>query len=261
MSETDDAAIVDLLVPTLFLDTNTARAIWADCPWSGRCQLDTFNIHHLLQSFEPAMRRAISSGSNTVIKALRPILSLLMGDLNFFAPRFGVWLLAHWCELLHGQSVAGIHVSQAPEDDDFLRAWLAWRRAMVLGGQNMNSLLSVLTKTAQTPSKRARVELEKGYGLLVAGEQLDPHQWLDIMEVNAGIVGRGLPSDDVDPVPWIPILRSLAKPLQMNAEPELAYQCLVASPMPSSRTSAFERKAFQVNDKQSVISDHGIGAV
>ncbi len=59
-------------------------------------------------------------------------------------------------------------------------------------------------------------------------------------------------------MPWSAIARSLAVPLIKQGDRQMAYQCLVASAPPSSRTSTFERLAFQVNDKRSVISDYGI---
>ena len=253
----DGAAIVDLLVPTLFLETNVATTIWAECllPIHLQCSLDTFNVHHLLHAFEPALRRANASGSKTIVRSLKPILSILIGDLNFFAPRFGAWLLAHWGELIHGQAIASSSIPEAPKDDDFLTAWLAWRQDMIRGGQHQDIRLSALADAARSHEEQARVYLEKGYSKLVMGEELHPHQWLDILGANAGILSQGLPSDEVDPIPWAPIMRSLVKPLQMRQEYELAYQCLVASAIPSSRTSAFERLALKVNDKQSVIYD------
>ncbi|MBD1804704.1 hypothetical protein H6F98_04350 [Microcoleus sp. FACHB-SPT15] len=252
----DGTAIVDLLVPTLFLETHVATAIWAECPLSRHLQcLDTFNVHNLLYAFEPALRRANASGSKTIVRSLKPILSILIGDLNFFAPRFGTWLLAHWGELIHGQAIASSPIPEAPKDDDFLAAWLTWRQDMISGGQHHDLRLSALADAARSHEEQARVYLEKGYDKLVRGEELHPHQWLDILGANAGILSQGLPSDEVDPIPWAPIMRSLVKPLQMRQEYELAYQCLVASAIPSSRTSAFERLALKVNDKQSVIYD------
>ncbi|HBL59682.1 MAG TPA: hypothetical protein DDZ80_14700, partial [Cyanobacteria bacterium UBA8803] len=255
MSQPDQASKIDLLIPSLFMDINTAKSIWRDHPLPVSGSLDTFNIQNLLYAFEPAWRRAIASGSNTVVKALRPILAILIGDLNFFAPRFGTWLLAHWCELVHGQSVTGEDTPSAPDNDQFLTAWLAWRQQLLGGEGNTQAALAALEAAAQSPLEQARVELERGYGMLVMGQTLEPTEWLNILDTKAGMLSPGLPSEDVDPIPWIPILRSLAQPLLEKGEHELAYQCLVASALPSSRTSAFDRLAFQVNNKQSVIWD------
>ena len=252
----DDAAKIDLLVPTLFLNINAAKSIWVDCSEPVQCAPDTFNVHNLLYALESAARKARASRQTNVIQALKPIESLLIGDLNFFAPRFGTWLLAHWCELIHGQSVTAPHTAEAPNNDKFLTAWLAWRRHLLKAGNSYSpAQLANLSALAASPEERARVYIEKGYGLLVAGQELDPDEWLDILDKNAGRINSGLPSNDVDPIPWIPILRLLATPLHRRGQEELAYQCLVASAPPSSVTSAFERLAFQVNDKQSVICD------
>lgn len=249
LGENDDTAIIDQFIPSLFLNIDTAKSIWLAHPLPIQRKLDTFNIHNLLSAFESASRSKIIS------KKLKPILSVLIGDLNFFAPRFGTWLLAHWCELIHGKSMIQTHSPEIIPSDKFCTAWLAWRQELIRGGHNTHLKLSSLQDAAISPEEQARVYIEKGYGLLVAGEELKPHEWLDIIEANAGVIGQRNTSKQVDPVPWIPIIQSLAKPLLKQGEPELAYQCLVASTMPSSRTSAFERKAFQVNDKQSVISD------
>jgi hypothetical protein len=260
MSLPDNASMIDRLIPSLFLSLNTAKSIWSDRPLPLSGRLDTFNIHNLLYAFEPAWRQAIASKS-TVVKPLRPILAILIGDLNFFAPRFGAWLLAHWCELVHGQPVVGKIIPQIPDNDPFSTAWLAWRQQLLREGHYTKAALSALQEAAQSPEERARVELERGYGMLVTGEPLEPMEWLNILEAKAGMLSPGLPSEDVDPIPWIPILRSLAQPLLEKGEHELAYQCLVASALPSSRISAFDRLALQVNNKQLVVCDQFLHSI
>jgi hypothetical protein len=151
--------------------------------------------------------------------------------------------------------VTGGNTPQVPDNDQFLRAWLVWRQQLLGGEHNTKAALSALEAAAQSPEEQARVELERGYGMLVRGQALEPAEWLNILETKVGMLSPGLPSEDVDPIPWIPILRSLAQPLLEKGEHELAYQCLVASAVPSSRTSAFDRLALQVNNKQSVVSD------
>ena len=93
---------------------------------------------------------------------------------------------------------------------------------MIRDGQHQELRLSALADAARSHEEQARVYLEKGYGKLVRGEELHPHQWLDILGANAGILSQGLPSDEVDPILWAPIMRSLVKPLQMRQEYELA---------------------------------------
>ncbi len=255
MIQAKTVSTIDLLIPSLFLPINTAKSIWRDLPLIVPEYLDRFNIQNLLYGLEAAARYAITSGTNTIIKSLRPILAILIGDFNFFAPRFGIWLLAHWCELVHGQSVTGENIPQPPHNDRFSRQWLAWRRQLLSGGWDTQASLWALKDAAQSPRELAQVELERGYGMLVTGQPLQPLEWLNILETKAGMISPGLPQEDIDPIPWIPILRSLAPSLLERGENELAYQCLVASALPSSRISAFDRLALQVNYKQSVIGD------
>jgi phenylacetate-coenzyme A ligase PaaK-like adenylate-forming protein len=247
MGKCDDAANFDLLVPSLYVDSDFAKNIWAN-PSSMRLgKLDTFNVHNLLIALETAAQIKR-------VHLLRPIVSILIGDFNFFAPKFGTWLLAYWCELLHGQAIA-LNKIQPPKNDKFVVNWLMWRQQLLKGGEEMYSALSKLQSAAKSPAERARVCIEKGYGILISGKQLEPREWLKILKQNTNLINAKLPNNDIDPVPWIPILRSLSQSLLEIGEKELAYQCLVASATPNSRTSGFERLAFQVNDKQSMILD------
>lgn len=252
----DSATLIDLLIPTLYLDSVNPNL---NLGLEGK--LDTFNVHHLLYSFELAIRKATSQ-SQIVTRRLLPSLAVLIGDLSFFAPRFGVWLIASWFELLRGKPFP--YLSPIPKDD-FSRAWLAWRTA-IIKGEESNYALCQLQEIAQTPAEKVRVYIEKGYELLLAEEELNPYQWLEIIKANSQIAtdwknSSPFPSplqqsnNDIDLMPWLPIMRSLCSPLLALGDREMAYQCLVASAPPSSRTSAFEKIAFQVNDKQSVIFD------
>jgi phenylacetate-CoA ligase len=234
---------IDLLIPTLGLPDFTSTI-----ELSTEYQLDTFSIHHLLHTFESAVTKR---NSQSIARPLNPILAVLIGDLNFFAPRFSPLLIARWFELLYLQPFP---YSFPDPQDEFLTAWLQWRKAMINGDTGN---LSALQQVAATPQEQARVYLEKGYSLLVCGRSLNPDEWLEIIKVHAGVISHAL-ADDIDLMPWIPIVRNLAAPLLKQGNRQMAYQCLVASAPPSSRTSAFESIAFQVNDKQSAICDYGI---
>ncbi len=155
---------LDLLIPTLCLPKTSTFNYSID-----ECQLDNFHIHHLLYSFESAVSKGISQ---PIARRLNPILALLIGDLNFFTPRFSPLLIAHWFELIYGQVFP---YTFTDSKDEFLTAWLAWRKAMISGNQGN---LSALQKVAKTPQEEARVYLEKGYSLLIAGKELDPDEWL-----------------------------------------------------------------------------------
>lgn len=234
---------IDLLIPTLCLPNTSKFNFSID-----ECQLDNFHIHHLLYTFESAVNKGTSQ---PIARRLNPILALLIGDLNFFTPRFSPLLIAHWFELLYTQPFP--YTFPNPQDE-FLTAWLTWRKAMISRNQGN---LSTLQEVAKTPQEEARVYLEKGYSLLVSGQELNPDEWLEIIKVHAGVISHQL-ADDIDLMPWIPIVRFLCVPLIKKGDRQMAYQCLVAAAPPSSRTSAFEKIAFQVNDKRSAICDYGI---
>lgn len=202
----------------------------------------------MLHTFESAVTKR---SSQSIARYFNSILAVLIGDLNFLAPRFSPLLIAHWFELLYTQPFP--YTFPNPQDE-FLTAWLTWRKALINGD---TSNLSTLREVATTPQERSRVYLEKGYSLLVSGQELNPDEWLEIIKVHAGGISRKL-ADDIDLMAWIPIVRLLCLPLLKQGNRQMAYQCLVASVPPSSRTSAFERIAFQVNDKQSIICDYGI---
>lgn len=232
---------LDLLIPSLHL----SKTRTFDC--STQYQLDTFSIHHLLHTFESAVTKR---SSQSIARHLNPILAVLIGDLNFFAPRFSPLIIAHWFELLHAKPFP---CKFQESQDEFLKAWLKWRKALINGD---TSNLSALQEVATTLQEQARVYLEKGYSLLVCGQELNPDEWLEIIKLHAGVISRTL-AKDIDLMPWSPIVRCLFLPLLKKGNREMAYQCLVAAVPPSSRTSAFEKIAFQVNDKQSAICDYG----
>ncbi len=249
---------LDLLIPSLVLPAKHISSIWSQSIHDAQCQLDVLNVHHLLYAFEAVVQLGVEFESRTLAaQRLKPILSVLIGDLSYFAPRFGVWLLAYWIEMARGVTLPLSYTPDAPIHSEFLMNWLTLRQCLIReeGTQDIYSKLLALQDSAISPEEKARYQLERGYTLLMVQQILDPHEWLDIIEDNAGLLSRGLPEDLADGVPWIPILRALVKPLHRNGDYELAYRCLVASSPPSSRISAFERLAFQVNDKQSVIAD------
>lgn len=250
--------IVDLLTPTLFFDTATAQAIWAqwsdriDPEWIVRCPLDSFSVHHLMQAFESAAARSVITDP-PLLQALRPLVAVLLGDLRCFASRFGIWLLAHWLELLQGQPVPDAQRFAPEQSDPFLTAWLTWRTQLLRQTPTASAL--PLLQAARRPEEQAQAYVEQGYGKLVMGQVFDPEEWLTIVRANIGFLSGEQPQRPADPTAWIPILKALAPRLLAIGKPDFAYQCLVMAVPPSSRISAFERLAGQVNNKQSVICD------
>ena len=246
--------VVDLLIPSLGFDNNTAISIWKNTNLPDFGKLDVFNIQHLLAAFNLAASKAKHENPN-LAKAWKPILSVLIGDFNFWADRFQIQILASWCELVSGKAIALHSKYPHPTGDRFLDAWLTWRQAIMCDRASATIALSQLQATATLPTELARVELEQGYAKLKRQVDIDPQAWLDKIDTHAGLINRNLPDREIDPIPWIPLLLKLAKLLLAQGEGELAYQCLMASAPPNMRASGFERLARQMNYKQSTICD------
>ena len=256
------SVVVDLLIPSLGFDNNTAISIWehTNLPDSGK--LDIFNIQHLLAQFTLAASKAKQDNPN-VGKAWKPILAVLIGDLNFWASRFQIQILASWCELVSGKAIAPSTIYPQTTGDRFLDAWLTWRQVMMCDSlrdsyasrASTTIALSQLQATATLPSELARVELERGYAKLNKQVDIHPQEWLDKIEIYGGLISRNLPDREIDPIPWMPILLKLAEVLLADGEGELAYQCLIAVAAPDLRASGFERLAREMNYKQSAIGD------
>jgi len=249
-------AMVDLLILSLGFENNTAASIWenTNLPETGR--LDVFNIQHLLAAFNLAASKA-KKANPTLAIAWKPILAVLIGDLNFWADRFQIPILGYWCELASGKAIALSSKYRSPTGDRFLDAWLTWRQAITGDGDRESATiaLSQLQATATLPTELARVELEQAYAKLLWETDINPLAWLDKIANNAGLINRNLSDRELDPIPGIPLLLKLAQLLLARGEGELAYQCLIASAPPDMRASGFERLAREMNYKQSIICD------
>jgi hypothetical protein len=250
-------ANLDRLIPTLFLDTAIALAIWTD--WLQEMdshssdelitwQVDTFVLQHTLQAFEAAVQRAWQTPSH-VFRSLRPFLSVLIGDLSFFAPQLAPWLLGYWFELLHQQPLPPSPWLKPPDPEGFEQVWLTWRRQLMQTPQQAS--LCELQAVVRSPEAQERVMLEQGYRVLIQGQLFKPEPWISILH-HIGEPPHS-PTSMIDIVPWQPILKALVKPLFEQGQPDWAYDCLRATMVLSSRISAFERLASQWNDKQYVL--------
>ncbi|MDX2213427.1 MAG: hypothetical protein SFY66_09070 [Oculatellaceae cyanobacterium bins.114] len=229
---------LDRLIASLYLPNGAA--IWVD-PIPNLIQLDTFAVNHLLQALEAVAHQAIAHHR---LPHLRPLLSVLIGDLQFFAPRFGVWLLAYWFEWLRQP----IPWAVPTPTDPFSQAWLTWRQTGL--EQMQTEPMKVLEALARSPLEHARVVLERGYGQLLQQQPLDPEEWLPLVRAHSGAMAG---SSTSNPMAWAPILKALAISLMAVERRDLAYQCLVAATAPASRVSAFERLAAGVSGKQSIL--------
>ncbi|MBD2465155.1 hypothetical protein H6G89_29540 [Oscillatoria sp. FACHB-1407] len=234
---------LDRLIPSLYLPNGAE--IWAE-PLPSFTPLDTFAVHHLLQALESAAQMAIAQGR---LPRLRPLLSVLIGDFQFFAPQFGVWLLAYWFAWLREQPVPG--EVPAPTDP-FAQAWLDWRHlpAHPTDGERLRlAALSVLEATVRSPLEQTRVVIERGYAQLLQQQPLDPETWLPQVQSHVGKMSER----PANLTAWAPILKALARSLMSANQRALAYQCLVAATTPTSKGSAFERLAAGVNGKQVIL--------
>lgn len=265
-AQPDHPAQLDRLLPTLFLETEPALAIWTewlqamegDRPtpppaWSA----DTLTFQHTLQALEAAVQRT-GQPSTSRFRSLRPVLSLLIGDLSFFAPRLAPWLLGGWFELLHQCPLPPSAWLQPPDAGDFDRCWRHWRQGWLQlpaidSPMDPVDALAALQAAARSPQEQERVALERGYGQVLQGATLHPPDWIALLHHLPASQGPSGPL--IDLVPWHPILKALVQPLFAQGHPDLAYDCLRAVTVPCSRVSAFERFAAQQNRKQAVLYD------
>ncbi|NJO21548.1 MAG: hypothetical protein HC838_17975, partial [Spirulinaceae cyanobacterium RM2_2_10] len=156
------------LIPTLWLDRETAIAAWSDCDLpSGR--LDRFSLHHLLAAFEAAVPRArhgrrLADGRESPLPlAWTPLPALLIGDLTTFAARFHPAILAMWVQFVQGVAPAKVELPRQP----FLRAWLDWRATLLADRADLNRLAD-LQAAATSPAEQSRAQLERAYYLLAS---------------------------------------------------------------------------------------------
>ena len=243
------AVVFDAFIPMLSLPTDSALSIWQDSLrkvlYKTHFQPDTFTIQHLLHAFEPAVQQANAKKIGSALPALRPLLAVLIGDLEGIADRLGGEWIAHWFELLHGRPIADD--VELPKDE-FLQTWLIWRQQMIRRSAYRQRTLQRLSEIARSPQEQARVLLERGYDMLMEGSSLDPTEWLPLLQST-------VQSKIVTPIAWSPILRSLAKSLLKQKQHQLAYECLLAATVPSAQVSTFEQLALPCNNKQAVLVD------
>jgi phenylacetate-coenzyme A ligase PaaK-like adenylate-forming protein len=244
------AAILDAFIPTLSLPVDVGRAIWQDSINYGfnktHGQPDNFTIQHLLHAFEPAVQQANSTKNSSFLPALRPLIAILIGDLEWIAKNLRLEYISHWFDLLHGTQTT---IKFEPPKDEFSRTWLRWRHKLVCCSDDRYQSLQMLSAIASSPQEKARVILERGYNLLMEEVFLEPTEWLSLLQST-------IQSRAVTPIAWAPILRSLAISLLKQGEHQLAYECLQTATVPSAKVSAFGRQLqLSYNSKQMILLD------
>ncbi|NJN04577.1 MAG: hypothetical protein HC816_20035 [Leptolyngbyaceae cyanobacterium RM1_1_2] len=254
----------DLLAPLLTLDTPTAQSLWQTVQdliqsyWPQGITADVFTLHHYLAVLDQAGQNA-QRRPHAWVPALRPLSALLLGDLHRFAPELDLAMMALWAEIVHGCPAAFTTAEAIAPSPSFRSLWQAQRQALLRQDKTaVTQHLSSLFDLAQSPGQVAQVWLEKGYAALVLGDRLEPTVWLDVLRQQIGswnqTAGAGSPQGVANPMPWVPILRTLAPELAAAGQPAIAYACLVAAAPPNRHLSNFDRQTRGVNGKQSVIS-------
>ena len=245
---------LDLLISSLHLPPAVTQAAWQELATDLSPTLDTLNIYHLLSAFEAVIHRRSASDRPIVARKLKPILAVLMGDLSFWAAAFEMAHLAHWYELLQGFS-APYQPTPTLSQSSFLFHWLQWRQGCLLDPQNSDDAFKDLQTAAKTPVEITRLQIERGYRLILCNQPLDPSEWLSIIETHAEGHSPKANQQTADLTPWMPIVQALVQPLQQSGQGDLAYRCLVAASLSSRQQSAFERLTVQFNGKQPVLVD------
>lgn len=254
---------LDLLIPSLHLPPTTACGI-SSCgsadpdrgdPLLSISGLDTLNVYHLLSAFEAVVYHRPPTHRPAAARRLKPLLAVLIGDLNTWAPEFSLGHLAHWFALVQGQPAPWLQTQPQPTGSGFLNHWLQWRQIGLDDPQAGMASLQALQAAANTPQEQARVQIERGYHQILCDRSLDPAEWLPQIETHTtGLFSEnGKQTNDL--TPWMPIVQALIRPLHDQGQVDLAYRCLVATALSSRQQSAFERRTIPFNTKQSVLTD------
>ena len=223
-------------------------------PASRAQRLDALNAHHLLAALEYAWMTSSPSERPPALAKLHPLLPILISDAQSFAGELGAWLLP----LLGAMLGRGGPVPAPPAlvVGDLARRWWRFRMALCGSGASPEAALVALGEACVEPCQVARWQLETAYLALCRGQVSEPGAWLDLFHQAAPVLGQADgEANEIDLLPWIPLLRRLGPQLHRCGQPELAYQCLVLSTSPSSRISAFDRLTKASNIKQDVVRD------
>jgi hypothetical protein len=275
------AAWLDSLIPSLHLPTEITAPAWANLITSRQHNFDNFgnvwtldplNAHHLLAAFDGVIQRQTPQQRSPVAQALTPLLAVLVGDLRQWASEFTLAHLLHGIALVQGQMPLGLTDSASTQSLDtdhlspFAKAWLTWRQRLIQGfpalkqdatleqGSTLEDDWHIL-KNVTPPDQQARLWIERGYGLRVQGQALDPAQWLPILDTYVpGWLDPAQPPP-AGITPWLPIVQALAQPLHDQGQVDLAYRCLQMAALAPRQPTAFAALTQAHNAKQAVLMD------
>ncbi len=251
-ARTDLAIYETLTVPALGLSLPPSQ------PFQALRPLDLLSIQHLIKALETcwsAGRRNKSNKSNQLYKQLHPLISVLIGDLLFFKPLFGDWLLYSWRNLL------GLETTEpknyALPDNGFAAAWVQLRNALTQENKTAEKELAALKETAQDDKEQFKAKIETAYLSIIRGLPLDTNAWLEALEdldILSSASGTAAPGMHL--VPMAPIIKALRVPLYEAGKRKLSYQCLAGEVLkPTAAGASFRRVTDEINTKQFILWD------
>ncbi len=247
-SDCSHPAILDAFIATLALPWDDVPTRWQALLQRGLGQTsaipDTFTLQHLIHAFEPAVQRANAVKISPLVPSCTPVLAVLLGDLATLGQQVNLAWVAHWFEVLSGRSPMADPCVLG--QDAFCDRWLQWRQHLIRQPQTCDQAWQQFSQMARSPQQQARVLLEQGYHHLLAAQPLPPAIWLPQLE-------SALQAQLISPVSVAPLWRSLAQTLIEQQQHPLAYDCLLASVVPSSASARFEQLAHPENRKQAVL--------
>jgi hypothetical protein len=241
----------DCLALLFVMRSNEAKTVWRQLIelihhyWPVGIQVDAFTLYHYLDRLHQVKLKPEKS-------LWRPMAAVLVGDLWRIGSALDLGTVGLWLEMCHDLPGEFVVESSA---NSVQQVWIELRRSLLQSDESRAMrYLEKQFALAQTDVEKAHCYLEKGYAALVFGHEFDPRSWQLILRQYLGLLTPA--SQTVNPLPWMPILRSAA-PALMTINPQLAYACLVAAAPPNHWQGNFDRQTRQVNQKQSLIRSGG----
>ncbi len=248
-AQTDLAIFEKLTAPALGIHFPLSQ------PYREQRPMDALCVHHLLGALEKCWMTGRKCELKPAYTGLRPLKSLLIGDMDFFIRNMGDWLLSSWQRFLGmlEPSKSCAELPQAP----FARAWVQLRDQMAEGSGELKKQLARLAAAAAKNEEIARVELETAYVSILTGEPPDITLWMEQASRYTPVFDGDELQVEPAPAAWSPLLRAMVQPLYEAGKHQASYRCLLASTAPSTQLASFVQVSEKVNTKLSVAVDDG----